>query len=395
MSTAPQQQPAPTRSDPPARKGSRLLRLAGASLAILAALGAAGIATAAFQERAVLRSEASAQPPTPLPVATTRLVPETGYAIDERFAGRVEPARRTMLAFERAGTLVAVAVEEGARVEAGDLIARLDTRSLEAEEVRLSARLEEARAALDLARLTLARQDALSDRGHASAQRLDEARLAERVEAARLAEIEAALASLAVDLDKAVLRAPFAGTVGARRVDEGAVVAPGAAVVEILESGRERVRIGLSREAAAGLSPGAGLSIEIAGRFHPARVSALRPDLDGATRTLTALLELDRPSGAPAGEITTLTIPRRVDEPGIWVPLASLTEGRRGLWSLLVASSEDGAARIAREPVEVLHVEGTRAFVRGAFAPGTALVAEGPHRITPGQRVALREGGGR
>lgn len=375
--------------------GSRLLRFAGASLAVVAALGAAGIATASFQERAALRNEASAQPPTPLPVATTRLVAETGYEIEERFAGRVEPARRTLLAFERAGTLVAVAVEEGARVEAGAVIARLDTRSLEAEEARLSARREEARAALDLARLTLARQDALSDRGHASAQRLDEARLAERAEMARLAEIEAALASLAVDLDKATLRAPFAGTIGARRLDEGAVVAPGAAVVEILESGRERVRIGLSREAAAGLAPGARVSVEIGGRLHRARLTALRPDLDGATRTLAALLDLDHPSGAAAGEIATLTVPRRVDEPGIWVPLASLAEGRRGLWSLLVAISDGEGARVAREPVEVLHVAGTRAFVRGAFAPGTALVADGPHRITPGQRVALHEGGGR
>jgi hypothetical protein len=83
-----------------------------------------------------------------------------------------------------------------------------------------------------------------------------------------------------------------------------------------------------------------------------------------------------------------------VGEPGVWLPLSALTEGVRGLWQAYalapLADARPGVVagqRVTPLPVEVLHYDGDRAYVRGPFAHGTPVVAGGLHRVVPGQLV--------
>ena len=85
---------------------------------------------------------------------------------------------------------------------------------------------------------------------------------------------------------------------------------------------------------------------------------------------------------APYGALATLTLTRHHEAAGAWVPLSALTEGPSGLWTLLTVE----AGTVCRDAVELLYADADRAFVRGL--PSTSLViTEGPHRVTPGQRV--------
>jgi len=362
----------------------------GVSARLVAAgviVGATVAGVSALHAAAEARDDVRPEVRPPLPVLVVEARPETGYEVPERYVGRLEPAREARLAFERGGLVVEVAVEEGGRVEAGDAVARLDTALLEAERARLLAQREQAAAELELARLTLERQRSLNARGHAPDQRLDEARLNAAALSARLSQTDAAIRALEVDIAKSVLRAPFAGTVGARLADEGAVVAAGAPVADLLETGRPRARVGVSPEAAAALEAGARVRLTVAGREVPARLEALRPDLSTATRTVAALIALDAPP-APFGETVELTVARRVPAEGTWLPLTALVEGRRGLWSVFAAAPDGaGGHAVARESVEVLHVADGRAYVRGTLADGALVVAAGAHRVIPGQAV--------
>ncbi len=74
---------------------------------------------------------------------------------------------------------------------------------------------------------------------------------------------------------------------------------------------------------------------------------------------------------------------------GAWLPLSALTEGAKGLWTVLTVVEREDGPLIAREAVEVLHVEHGRAFVRGNLAKESRVVVNGTNRIIPGQRVAL------
>ena len=332
-----------------------------------------------------------ARAPDPLPVATVRAELQPSYTIVERFAGRLEPARQTTIAFERSGLVTEVLADEGDRVEAGAVIARLDIDLLHAERDRLAAQMAQVSANLELANLTAERQRALQRQGHASVQRYDEARLSVVAFEAELTSIQAATRSLDIDIEKSAIRAPFPGIVASRHVDEGAVVSAGTPVMEILEADRPQARIGVSPDVAVALAEGAAFDLSAQGRPLAASISAVRADLATGTRTVTVLLDLHGPVGVPFGEVVDLAVTRSVDTAGYWLPLESLTEGERGLWSVYVAApAEDGLA-VARESVEVVHLAEDRVFVRGTLRTGADVVIGGSRRVIPGQPVVVAD----
>ena len=154
-----------------------------------------------------------------LTVLTRTLVAETGYQVPRLFTGQVEAARSSAVGFELDGLVAGIAVEEGDRVTAGQVLATLDSARLQARRAELAAALESASARLALARITHRRIAGLVEHKHASAQELDEARENQRALQAEVALARARLDSIAVELDKSRLTAPFDAVVTRRMVD--------------------------------------------------------------------------------------------------------------------------------------------------------------------------------
>jgi len=360
--------------------------------ALAAAAVMLGVTT--IQMRAEEKPHVTATPPTE--VSVLRPDQQTGYRVARSFVGRLEPARQTDLAFELTGTIRQIRVDEGDTVRAGDVIARLDTRLLEAERRRQQANRQAAESDLELANLTLDRRRKLQQAGHVSDEVLDRARLALRRLQATLSQIDAAIQTIDINLDKSVLRAPFEGQVGARLLDEGATATPALPVLKVLESARPTVRMGLAPDHADRLDREQTFTIRVGSRSFSARFTGLRPDLQTRTRTVEALFELEHDAAMPGfGQLAELTLEERVGTKGYWVPAASLKEGPRGLWTLLTIADdrESNSYRVVREAVEVLHMDADRAFVRGSITSQTRIVAEGVHRVVAGQLVRLQGSG--
>ncbi|SFI37999.1 efflux RND transporter periplasmic adaptor subunit [Albimonas pacifica] len=375
--------------------GRRLARGAGRltlSAGLAAGAGVAAVLGAqALQERNAPAEAIAVSAPTAAPVVAARRA--EGLRVETRRLGVVEPARQVQAAFDLSGTVETVAVQEGDRVQAGQLLARLDGARIRARIAELEAQRAAAEAQAELARLTLERQETLRARGFASDQRWDEARLeADRI-AASLRQIDAGLRAARIDLDHSELRAPFAGEIASRSVDEGAVVSAGQPIIELIEVDRPRVRVGLPEAAAARLTPGTLMQVEIDGRRLTAAVAAVRPDVDPATRTRAALLDLLVPAGSRVayGAAVSVIVERTRDEAGFWLPVAALREGGKGLWTVLTVAERPGGPVAGVESVEILHVDGERAFVRGTLSPGDLVVAAGAHKLAPGLRLAPEE----
>lgn len=381
--TATRDHAAPRPAEPPASRRGR----------------AAALLWAALLPASLACQPSEAVPPgpgEPLPVRTAPVHIEPAFTVREALPGRVVVRREAELGFELAGRLEAVAVDDGDEVAAGAELARLDRSRLLTRRAELRARLDEIRAELALARATRVRQEALRRGDHVSVQRYEEALRREEALAARLLAGEASLRALDLDLDKAVLRAPFPGTVAARLADEGQVLAPGQPVLRLLETGALEVRVGLPPELAAELSPGSVHEVAIGGVSARARLVATVPEVDPRTRTAEVVLELaDPPPAAEHGALARLLLERRIEGRGAWVPLDALTEGRRGLWTVFAVVPAAGAASlplVERRDVRVLHFEGDRAFVQGALADGELVVATGVRRLVPGQAVRPQDG---
>ncbi len=368
------------------RRGiSPLITLLVVVLALGAVIGLRGI----LAERA--QAVEGPPPEPPVAVATEALGRTDGFTVTRRFVGTVEAVRRTDVAFELAGVVEAVTVDQGDLVPAGAELARLDTALLDAERDRLAASIAALEARAELARRTLARQAELNDRGFASDQLLDEASLTQRELVALIAETRAALAGVRVRLDKSILRAPYDARVADRFLDDGAVVAVGQPLASLIEEQAPRMRVGIDPDLARGLAAGDTALVEIGGRRVPARIERLAPDLDPVTRTRIVLVTLDM---APAqavglyGRTGMLVLDQPVVERGAWVPVAALREGTRGTWTILTLAAGDTAdapGTVAMEAVEIVHTDGARAFVRGTFPDGARVITAGPHRVVPGQ----------
>ncbi len=337
-----------------------------------------------------------------LPVSTLRVQLARTYEARRGFIGRVEAARASAIGFELGGLLREVLVDEGESVANGQLVARLDTARLQARRKELKAALEEARAMLSLARITVERLEGVLDSGGVSRQGLDEAREEYRTAKAAVAVASSRIETVDVELAKSDLHAPFPATVTRRLSDEGAVLVAGAPVLELQEHSRPEVRVGIAGRVVDAIGVGDLLQIRVREQGVRARVRAVLPVRHARTRTVDVIMTLDEhPSDVRAGDLATLllTETETVPDRGFWLPIGALAEGARGLWTTYVLEQAErlpqGAPvraetfRIEPRFVEVIYEESDRVFVSGNVEDGARIVADGLHRVVPGQLVRL------
>jgi RND family efflux transporter MFP subunit len=374
-------------------KRTRIFIVATISLA-LAALMTAGLFSTGSAESG--RNAKVSVAPLPVHIYTVEF--EDGYTVHERFAGRVVPRRSSDLGFERSATLVNVFFDEGARVEAGEVLAELDVRALEAQRAEVRAQEQDIRSQLNLSRRESERRRKLHESDHVSARVLDEAEFAEQGLEARLAATRAVGQRIDVGLELSRLRAPYAGIIDARYVDEGTVVSPGQPILRVLEDRVLEVRVGIPPASARKLARGSRHAIDIDGQAIDAVLEAVLGSVAPDTRTVTAIFRIEEEvalaTGIRSGALARLALPRRVESRGFWLPLPALTEGHRGLWSAYVVVGPGGGRGVVeRRQLEVLHTESNRAFVRGTMRDGEAVVATGLHRLAPGFAVSFAQEG--
>ena len=311
-----------------------------------------------------------------------------GFTITRSFVGRIEAARNSRLGFELGGLIAAIYTDDGDTVEAGQMVARLDTARLLVKRAELVAARQEAEASLALAESTYARTNEARSLNAVSEQQLDEAL---RTVRATVNRIRAQIDSIDVDIDKSTLRSPYAGTVTNRGVDEGAVVSPGQPIVQILETGRMEIRVGLSPRAARNIVPGDQFDVSVDGRLQTALVQSVLPDIARDSRTVEAVLTLQDSSEIFAhGRLVRVHLSETLLEPGFWLPRSALAESTRGLWSTYVATPGRGDGTIhtvTRRDLHIIHNEEDNVYVQGILNDGDQIVTGGLHRIVPNQRV--------
>lgn len=162
--------------------------------------------------------------------------------VEPRVLTRMLPLSGTILPFVQAtvksrvgGEVEQVTVREGQDVKAGDVLARIDTRNLQAQYDRELAAVEKARADLDLATLNRDKNRTLLEQKYISQNTYEQTQSAYAASVAsfKLAEAQARLAK--ISLEDAVLRAPFAGTVSKRFVHPGEQAMPDSPIVGLVD----------------------------------------------------------------------------------------------------------------------------------------------------------------
>ena len=372
------------RQVPPARPGDMVRRWRAGGPAVKAGLAGTGFIAVLGVLAALLASpaETKATGGVPAAVGLLTLTVETQVEVERRFVGRIEAVQSAVMAFEFGGTVDAILVEEGGKVTAGQPLARLSRAALMAERVALEARIAAIRDRLDYATATADRLDRLASSGAASASARDQARMEQVALQSSLTEAEAGMEQLELRLKAAILTAPFDGVVGAQTARVGETVAAGQPVLSLYSDEGAHFRVGFP--VAVDPADLREARVDFDGTSHPARLVALRPDVDPRTNTRTAIYAVASDTLPGFGQNATLRAVAAQPATGAWVPVDAMRPDDDGFWSLLTVGPDMVVRPLA---VEVLHLRGDRAFVTGAFETGVRIVGRGAHKVVPGQVV--------
>jgi RND family efflux transporter MFP subunit len=279
----------------------------GATVALVARRVAARTSAQATAPTTAGRTS-EASPPRPSEVSPPRATEAVGPAPTQGWVGVVMPEETADLAAREPGRVDVVLVRVGDRVSRGQLLAKLDARVLD-DALRVSvatsaagdAEAERRRADAAAATERLARAQALAREGLVSGDDLARARqeemstrlLAKTARAERFAHgARAESARHAAELMD--LRAPFDGIVAARFADTGASVATGTRIVRVVRTGAPIVRFAIPQGEGAFVGIGTRVAFG-AGRL--ALTTKIAPEVDMATRTLTAEATIEGPLG--------------------------------------------------------------------------------------------------
>ncbi len=326
-------------------------------------------------------------------VSATQITEQAEFELTRNFTGIVLPARSANIAFEFGGTVQFMLVDEGDRIEEGDLLAQLDTALLAIERRQLQAQLEEADANLRLARANLVRHMSLETDGFASQQRRDELEAGRDAMAATISRLQATLDGNQVRQQKAHLYAPFAGVIGERFLEEGSSAGAGAPVLRILEIGQMEAHVGVPRQLAQNLSVEQFVSVQLGERIEQGQILAVGAELKAQSHTVKVRIQLP-PQNLLAGSLVQLRLADSIAGPGFSVPQSALTASMRGLWRVYVLAPAGGNLyRVEARELQLLYSDQLRAFVEGGLKSGETVVTEGVHKLVPGQLVHIVDNG--
>jgi HlyD family secretion protein len=310
--------------------------------------------------------------PQPLPVrlVTVQRGPVETLVANTR-AGTLKACRRTQLSFNLGAQVSERLVEEGQRVEAGQVLMRLRQDELQARVREVEARLEglrnqreqrclqadlERRDHQRLARLQ-ERQLVAEDRVDQSATRARLSALACSAAASAIRESEANLTLQRALLDQATLRAPFAGIIAEINGEVGEFVTPSPPgiptppAVDLIDDSCLYVEAPIDEVDAARVRPGMPVRIGLdafRGQQFAGKVSRIAPfvrDLERQARTVDVEARFDPVPSELAlltGYSADVEILLEQHPQALRIPTETLLEGRRVL-------RYDAAAGVLRE----------------------------------------------
>jgi RND family efflux transporter MFP subunit len=269
------------------------------------------------------KEEGAVPAPAPPAAGETYLVRDTVITATFEAAGVAEPVRQATLATRLMGSVTEVPVREGDRVGSGQVLARIDTREMDARRAQVEAGIAAAEAVYRDAQVQAERFRGLYADSAATRYQLDQVETGLARAEAGLTTARAAKAEVAAVTTYGALRAPFAGTVTRRYVDPGAFAAPGTPIVEVQDASRLRVRVSVPPRVASALRRGAAIAATIEGAPADATIEGVVP-ASGATYTVNALVD-NRAGRFLTGSAATLAIPDGTRH-ALLVPAAALVQ---------------------------------------------------------------------
>jgi membrane fusion protein (multidrug efflux system) len=341
---------------------------------------------------------ACSEPPAPAPdssdaqrpveVTVTVLAPQTLQSSIGTF-GVLEALEEVNVAAETSGTVTAVHVNEGDRVQSGQLLLELDPLKRELAVTQAEQQVQRAEAALKEARLKLQRRRNLAAKETISREVLDNAQLALDGASAAYQQAQASQQLAVRELQDTRIYSPTAGLVDVQAVEVGEAVQVGATLITLQAVQGLRVHTWVSEADIGRIRAGGPARVAVsglAGLHYAATIEWVGVNADPATGNfpvkliLTNAAEVLRPGMTAKVELQGIAVPD-----ALMLPESALVDRNRRRVVFVV---EDGVARL-REPLLAAGFSNRLQVVSG-LEPGDAVVVAGQSRLLDGDAVVTR-----
>lgn len=302
-------------------------------------------------------------------------------SMSKEFAGVVESYNTSYLTFRVSGTLIKLNVVEGSRVKTGDVIAELDTRDIILE---LSAR----EIAFTTAKSQLERNERLLGKEAVSTQDFEIAR-------AQFTKAEAEYNYSKNQLEDAKLRAPFAGFIEKRYVENYQKIQAGEQIVKLVDPVSLEVQFTIPDSYIRILKNNPNFEIEFernTGVWYDAKMKEYIESSTGATGIPVKLAITDPNFNNDALNISAgfsckikLTIP--VDDAYLTVPLSAVFKdvktGKTSVWLY-----KNGSA-VSKSVVLGIPIDSGNIMIESGLSVGDVVIVSGAQYIYEGEKITL------
>lgn len=299
--------------------------------------------------------------------------PVRSELIEERLTalGTARANEAVEITAKTSNIVTALKFREGERVRRGQILVELDSARARADLAEAQATLAESESQLNRSRGLLATQVV-------SQSQFEQLEAKAKADAARLAAAQAAL-------EDTVIRAPFDGRVGLRRVSVGSLINPGTVITTLDDTSVIKVDFAIPENSIGGLREGLPITARspaFPGRELAGRVTSVDSRIDPTTRSVTVRAVVPNPENLLKPGMflnVTLTTARRE---ALVIPEEALVPDQSRQFVFLV---ENG--RAVRREVRIGSRQPGLVEVVAGLSPTDRVVIEGTQKVRDGGPV--------
>jgi len=305
-------------------------------------------------------------------------------------SGRVQSRASTSLSSGISGKLMWVA-EPGHRVEAGQMVARLDDKPQRLVVRQLQARLKRIEISVHRLERQLHRYDQLHRTQAISDTQKDD--LSSELALARADKqvLEIELEQAREDLARTLIIAPFDGVITQRFKHQGEDISHNQSVLELVNTEQLEVAVHGPLQYSSFAEQLGTLQVFMGNQHHTLPLRALIPVSDSGSQSFSAFLSVPehQTENYHIGQLVSVAIPTAAPAEQYLVPRDAIVLSDK-LSRVYVLDNEQKAIAIT---VELGEGQGEYISVSGALSVGQQVIVRGAETLQPGQTVRILDAG--
>jgi len=334
-----------------------------------------GVVSGCGGDKDAVEATAPGEPAKAVNVASMTVRPDSLTQVS-RYPASVEAWRDVQLSFLESGPVSRILVDLGDRAVTGQMLAALHTSLLDAT-------LIEAEAGVKFHKYNFEKSKQLFGDGTIAERDLLQSEYDYK-------RAESNLATIRQRLVNSTLLAPFSGTVAARAIEVGDLVAPGLPAIQLVQTDKVKMRAWVSENDIGDFEVGRDVDVlldVIPRRVFGGQIGRVGPAADPRRRVFPIEVNIDNADGAiRPGMVGKLVVRRRTFTDVVVIPREAIVERETGPVAFVIEND-----RAVFRSLQLGVGQGNRVIALSGVEPGERLIVSGSRDLINGDRVFVRE----